>query len=48
MKSIVDPSALVIDLGAQKRPTVISVVGAGGKPACFWLAELLGLAAGVC
>lgn len=35
MKSIVDPSALVIDLGAQKRPTVISVVGAGGKPACF-------------
>ncbi|MFV2740021.1 hypothetical protein ACNI2D_53730, partial [Escherichia coli] len=27
MKSIVDPSALVIDLGAQKRPTVISVVG---------------------
>ncbi|MGQ7115240.1 hypothetical protein ACUOFC_59030, partial [Escherichia sp. TWPC-MK] len=22
MKSIVDPSALVIDLGAQKRPTV--------------------------
>lgn len=41
MKSIVDPSALFIDLGAQKRPTVISVVGAGGKPACFWLAELL-------
>ncbi|MCM5372797.1 putative selenium-dependent hydroxylase accessory protein YqeC, partial [Escherichia coli] len=26
MKSIVDPSALFIDLGAQKRPTVISVV----------------------
>ncbi|HGY8316093.1 TPA: hypothetical protein ACNTTS_001399, partial [Escherichia coli] len=25
MKSIVDPSALFIDLGAQKRPTVISV-----------------------
>ncbi|EPD9555053.1 hypothetical protein ACSFQN_004197, partial [Escherichia coli] len=23
MKSIVDPSALFIDLGAQKRPTVI-------------------------
>ena len=42
MKSIVDPSALVIDLGAQKRPTVISVVGAGGKTSLlFWLAELL-------
>ncbi|HFX4523122.1 TPA: hypothetical protein ACIEN2_001912, partial [Escherichia coli] len=24
MKSIIDPSALFIDLGAQKRPTVIS------------------------
>ncbi|MFV2489100.1 hypothetical protein ACNIV5_25970, partial [Escherichia coli] len=24
MKIIVDPSAVVIDLGAQKRPTVIS------------------------
>lgn len=31
MKSIIDPSALFIDLGAQKRPTVISIVGAGGK-----------------
>lgn len=42
MKSIVDPSALFIDLGAQKRPTVISVVGAGGKTSLlFWLAELL-------
>lgn len=41
MKSIVDPSALFIDLGAQKRPTVISVVGAGGKTSLlFWLAEL--------
>ncbi|AIF63915.1 hypothetical protein L960_4092 [Escherichia coli B7A] len=40
MKSIVDPSALFIDLGAQKRPTVISVVGAGGKTSLlFWLAE---------
>ena len=42
MKSIVDPSVLFIDLGAQKRPTVISVVGAGGKTSLlFWLAELL-------
>lgn len=48
MKSIVDPSALVIDLGAQKRPTVISVVGAGENQLAFWLAELLQLAAGVC
>lgn len=41
MKSIVDPSALFIDLGAQKRPTVISVVGAGENQLAFWLAELL-------
>lgn len=41
MKSIIDPSALFIDLGAQKRPTVISIVGAGGKTSLlFWLAEL--------
>ena len=38
MKSIVDPSALFIDLGAQKRPTVISVVGAGGKTSLLFLA----------
>ncbi|WP_150003752.1 selenium cofactor biosynthesis protein YqeC [Escherichia albertii] len=41
MKSIIDPAALFIDLGAQKRPTVISVVGAGGKTSLlFWLAQL--------
>lgn len=41
MKSIVDSSVLFIDLGAQKRPTVISVVGAGENQLAFWLAELL-------
>ncbi|EFZ40954.1 hypothetical protein ECEPECA14_3365 [Escherichia coli EPECa14] len=49
MKSIVDPSALVIDLGAQKRPTVISVVGAGGKTSLlFGWQNCSRLAAGVC
>lgn len=42
MKSIIDPSALFIDLDVQKRPAVISVVGAGGKTSLlFWLAEVL-------
>lgn len=35
MKSIIDPSALFIDLGAQKRPTVISIVGAGENQLAF-------------
>ncbi|WP_336219633.1 selenium cofactor biosynthesis protein YqeC [Citrobacter amalonaticus] len=38
--SIPDDASLIFDLGAQKRPAVISVVGAGGKTSTlFWLAR---------
>lgn len=42
--SISGHASLFFDLGAQKRPTVISVVGAGGKTSTlFWLARLFQL-----
>lgn len=42
--SISGHASLFFDLGAQKRPTVISIVGAGGKTSTlFWLAHLFKL-----
>lgn len=42
--SISGPASLFFDLGAQKRPTVISIVGAGGKTSTlFWLTRLFQL-----
>lgn len=42
--SISGHASLFFDLGAQKRPAVISVVGAGGKTSTlFWLARLFQL-----
>lgn len=41
MKSIITPTSLFFDLGVQKHPSIISVVGAGGKTSTlFWLAQL--------
>ena len=40
-ENIKDNAELFFDLGAQSRPSVISVVGAGGKTSTiFWLAQL--------
>lgn len=41
MKSIITPTSLFFDLGVQKHPSIISVVGAGGKTSTlFWLTQL--------